>query len=238
MAKNTQISAYSDIKRPLKFHEEELLRVVAQDEIISNALRCEDSAVLDIGCADGNLIQHMLGIYRNVEYTGIDISEQLISIARQRTYIGNTRFLVEDALSHRKFRTYDLAIASGIMSIFDDFTVCIDTWLRYLREGGNLLIFGRFNSKHCDTRVLFRNHFNGAASWEGGLTSFSLKTVGDYLNSRRLSFEFTRFLFPGSLQESEDPIRNYTIETATGSKIMVNGANVLAEYFYLKIRNV
>ena len=49
---------------------------------------------------------------------------------------------------------------------------------------GLLYIFGRFNSRDVDTKILFRNNTGDKAEWEGGLSAFSVHTLSRFLKNQ------------------------------------------------------
>lgn len=228
MGKNLQIDAYLK-PRPLKQHEEELLAMIRKDSPEFNG------RVLDIGCASGNFIQALGTVYPYAHYTGIDASEELIQIAREKLVNPNVTLLVEDAVSYQPSAHFDIIIASGILSVFEDFEPVLDKWLSWLRKSGRLYVFGRFNSRNIDTIIRFRNNFTGG-DWEGGLTSYSVHTVTKYLEKQGFKYIFKRFYLDLELSEQEDPIRTYTIRCADGSMLIVNGANTIAEHYFMTIQ--
>lgn len=67
------------------------------------------SAVLDVGCGTGYPTASYLS-ERGYRVTGIDISDEMIRLARDAT-IPNTEFLVCDLLEYRPSKTFDAVIA-------------------------------------------------------------------------------------------------------------------------------
>lgn len=224
---NRQIAAYLE-PREFKQHEQELLAMIQIDYPQFNG------HMLDIGCATGNFIQAMQAHYPEANYTGIDISADLISIARTRLTEDNVYLLVEDVLRYQPVTTFDMIIASGVLSIFEEFEPVLDRWLSWLKKGGRVYIFGRFNSRNIDTIIRFRNNYVGG-DWEGGLTSYAVHTVANYLEARGFRYTFKRFYLNVELAERDDPIRTYTIPCVDGSRLVVNGANTIAEHYFLTI---
>ena len=227
---NTQISAYSK-DRPPKFHEIELLKLIKKNQID------DYTKVLDIGCASGSFLSLISKEFPKLSYSGFDISEKLISDARDNLSTIDVNLRVSDALSFTPEHKYDLIIASGVLSIFEDLSP-LKLWSSWLAERGNLYIFGRFNTKDIDTIIRFRNHYQGKVEntpWEGGLTAFSLKYVKEYLASIGLKSKFIRFNFPEKLSISDNPIRTYTVDTIDDQKLIINGANTIAEHYFLVI---
>ncbi len=225
---NTQIAAYRQAREP-KHHELRLLELLIQR---APEVRC----LLDIGCASGAFIQLIRPRFAAAKFTGIDISSELIELANKRFEADpNCSFYVRDALAHIPEIKYDVIIASGVLSIFEDFEEPLSKWLSWLASGGMLCVFGCFNSRNIDTINRFRNHHAGG-EWEGGLTSFSIATVGKFLSARGYSYEFIPFSLPVTLAESADPIRSFTITSNDGRTMIVTGANIITELYHLVIR--
>jgi trans-aconitate methyltransferase len=224
--KNTQTEVYV-ANRSLKQHEEEMLELVAARFVD------REFSVLDIGCADGLFCKALKERFPRARVTGFDLSAELISQANSYG-LADCEFTIGDASTYETDQRFDLLIASGILSVFEDFEVVLGKWLEWLRSDGLILIFGRFNSEDIDMRISIRNNFNHSG-WEGGLTTYSLYTVGRFLEAKGYQHEFHRFRLSIDLPRDENPVRTYTIETVDGEKLVVNGANLLAEQFFLKI---
>ena len=226
----TSLNTLSDAYKPfraLKEHEMLMLKKVRE-------FSYENSTILDIGCADGLFISELAKELPKAVITGIDISEKLIATAKAKE-CKNCSFLVEDAVKFKPNKKFDLIIASGILSVFDNFDLILNQWTSWLEKNGRLIIFGRFNANDVDVKVSFRNNFKNS-DWEGGLTSYSIKTIGRFLDKKKFKYEFSKFLFSGDLPKSKDPIRTYTVKTEDGDKLVLNGANLVAEHFFLTIR--
>jgi len=227
---NNQISAYSE-SRPPKFHEIELLNIIANCKIKKKF------KFLDIGCASGSFLSLISSQYPESEYHGFDISPELINLAKHRLENHNVRLTVNDAINFKADQRFDIIVASGVLSIFEDLSP-LNVWTDWLKEKGFLFIFGRFNSQPIDTIIRFRNHFNKnneEQNWQGGLTSFSIKYTTDYINKLGFNCEFIPFNYPENLKKDKDPIRTFTVNTVDNKRLILNGANILAEQYFLKI---
>jgi SAM-dependent methyltransferase len=223
--RNTQIDTYLR-PRDLKDHEQRQLELIAERRPDFRG-RC-----LDIGCATGKFLGAMVERWPDAEYVGIDISPELLEAAREA--VPAATFREGDAVDFAPGEPFDIIVAAGVLSIFDDFEPVLDRWLSWLAPGGLLLVFGRFNSRPVDTIIRFRNHHTGS-EWQSGLTAYSVATVADHLRRRGFEPTFERFVPEFTLSEHEDPIRNYTVDTDDGRRLLINGANVVAEYHFLVI---
>ena len=226
---NRQITAYLD-ERGLKHHQKEQISRIVQD------WPEPPEKVLDIGCANGAMLKGLGSLYPKSYKHGIDLSPQLVKEATSRLGPGFS-IEVADALEFEPKQKFNVIVASGVLSIFEDFTLPLKRWLSWLAKGGWLYIFGPFNSANVDTRILFRNNQRGS-DWEGGLTSYAKTTVGNFLVETGFKlYDFKKFHMPEPLSKHTDPIRNYTLETSEGKLLLLNGANIISEYHFLSIFN-
>ena len=127
------IEAYEDLERPLKYHEEDMLRIMHEtfDDIQGH--------ILDIGCADALFLEAVGTAYPQVQLEGVDLSEELIERCHQR-FSGkdNACFSIADAGNLQTDKTYQAIIASGILTCFDDQLAILDHWLSLLENKGAL----------------------------------------------------------------------------------------------------
>lgn len=228
--RNSQIETYKRA-RTLKQHEIEFIRLIKKclPETFSGE-------VLDIGCATGSALSLIQTEYPRAVLTGIDVDTDLLRLARER--LGAEASLISStAEMFHPGKKFNLIVASGILSIFDDFSHMLKTWIDWLSPRGLLYVFGRFNSQNIDTLIRFRN-LQTTNRWESGLTSYSLKTVSTFLDQQQVKYEFIRFVLNEDLPRSDDPIRTFTCKCEDGSRLVLNGANILAEHYHLIVRKI
>ena len=224
---NTQISAYMNTpENSLKQHQRELLKLIKDNYPIA------PQNWLDIGCADGQLGRELGLFWPQSQGRGVDTSGHLIGLAKKRG-VDNVDFEVADAASLTPVGNgYDLVIASGILSIWEDFRVPLASWLSLLNQNGQLYVFGRFNSDPVDVIVRFRLKHQ---DWEGGLTSYSVESIREYLGPLGFKCEFTPFALESDLEKTHDPVKTYTVMLVTGERLVLNGANTVAEHYFARI---
>lgn len=87
-----------------------------------------DLSINDIGCGYGALLDYLLDKYSNLSYTGIDISEDMITSAQMRYSINNIEFIN----ASKPNVTADYGIASGIFNVRLERTDA--EWYDYLQE--------------------------------------------------------------------------------------------------------
>jgi trans-aconitate methyltransferase len=228
---NSQIEAYLKDPEKLKYHSKELI------EIIKNKIRPESSGnCLDIGCASGVLVRNLSSIFTNYNFTGFDISKDLIDYAKKLNNKSSINFFIGDFNSINFDKKFNLICASGVLSIFQEFEAPLEKWLSWLSSDGIMFVFGRFNSRDVDTKILFRNNTRENAEWEGGLSAFSIHTINRFLKKKGYKCEFKKFILPIEINEDKNnPIRTFTKELKNSEKIVMDGANIIAEHFFLII---
>ena len=227
--KNTQIRKYLE-NQEIKEHEKEMIEFVKSD-----FRNDEEFSVLDIGCATGKLISLIKENFPKAKGHGFDISKELILLAQNRK-LNECDFVTADMLTYAPSQNFDLIIASGVLSIFDDFREPLLKWLDWMKQDGSFYMFGNFNSRNIDTIISFRNNQIGNSNWEGGLTSYSVETVNNFLTEEGYTAVFKRFNLKIDISEHEDPIRTFTKITQDGERIVMTGANIITELYFLKIK--
>ena len=230
-AVNSQIEAYLSDPEKLKHHTSELINIINAEIDVSRS-----GEALDIGCAAGALVRNLSKKLNNFNFTGFDVSEDLIDYANKYKEDERSKFFVGDFNSLNFDQKFDFITASGVLSIFQDLSP-LEKWLSWLSDEGSLFIFGRFNSRDIDTQILFRNNKVEPSVWEGGLSAFSMNTVSKYLMNLGYESHFQKFTLPIELEEDvSNPIRTFTKKMQGGEKIVMDGANIIAEHFFVTVR--
>lgn len=230
MSVNKQIEAYGE-GRMLKQHE-----ILLQEKIKhSFADLSLPLNILDIGCADGKFLNELQLTYKNANVTGFDYSENLIK--QGLNAYPELNLFIGDASVKHDIGKFDIVVASGVLSIFEEPEDLLKIWVNYLTENGKLFIFGRFNSANIDTQIKFRVGDREAA-WEGGWTSYSQKSILEILASNGFEAQFDRFYFDGELDQTENPVKTFTLLSDQGEKFMITRGNVIAEQFFCIVEKI
>ncbi len=107
--------------------------------------------ILEIACGTGNLAPYF--VRAGYDYTGLDLSEEMLAIAR--TVAPEVRFLRGDMRKFTNRRKFDAALITGrsfcYMTSNEDVTNAVKCIHRALAPGG-ILMFSNFNA-----HVIFRN---------------------------------------------------------------------------------
>ena len=99
--------------------------------------------LLEIGCGTGHWSEYFAG--KGFAVTGVDISERMIAVARQRNVTGGT-FDVADA-ERLPFPdgSFDVVAAITVLEFTADPTRVVSEMTRCVKKGGGMLILGVLN---------------------------------------------------------------------------------------------
>lgn len=193
-----------------------------------NLKEFEDVTVYDLGCADGELIRHLAPMYPNRTFIGLDISPDMISLAKQRQIYPNEKYLYVDdeieetsktkflimssvlheIISYRGEMSIDLALhVSGIDKIDPEYIFLRDMMPgesinRYSREGD----IRKAKEKYKTLVPSFEKSF-GSLEIQRNLVHFLIKSR--YENN--WDSELGENYFPINLEDIEKYFPNYNV---------------------------
>ena len=226
--KTSQIHTYKKSYK-LRYHQKILLHIIKK-----NSKKKTYGKILDIGCANGIFIKKFNKEFKEFKCTGVDTSKDMINLAKKNKS-KNSTFLIKDFMKYNMKSHFDIVIASGVLAFYDNYSKVINKMLSFLKKNSYLYIFGTFNSEDIDTIVKFKNNYTNS-TWEKGLNSFSKKRVSNFLKKKKYKFNFKKFDIPFNLKKKKNPILSYTLKSSKNRKIILNGANIRMELFYLIIK--
>jgi len=102
--------------------------------------RC--SAVLDVGCGTGYHIEQIARTYPDISLTGVDISGEMLHIARRKTDCFNNVKLVRKPYRRNLFpdHAFSLALCSYSLSMFRNPYRAVQNLSRHIQDGGLLAV--------------------------------------------------------------------------------------------------
>lgn len=216
-------SPYEEFKAYERFH---FIREAMQRNGINKG------EFLDMGCAKGEFIYYLKDYFPKLRFTGIDISAELISKARQEPRLQDVNFYVADVQDFNLNKSFDYVLMNGVHSIFDDLTTILGQMIKHLKSGGCGYIFGYFNENEIDVLVRFRVH--GTSEWQSGFNQFSLKTVNEALAPFCKEIKCHKFFLSIDLPQKKDSLKSYTLTTKEKGRIITNGANIITDFYLVE----
>jgi ubiquinone/menaquinone biosynthesis C-methylase UbiE len=117
------------------------------------ASRIERGRILDVGCGPGQLLFEIGQINPTVELFGLDISEAMVSLARQRL-CGHSAEIRHGEILRSGYpdNFFDLVTCTGSFYLWDNPRECLDEIYRILRPGRSALLFESY--RDCDRRAV------------------------------------------------------------------------------------
>lgn len=191
--------------------------------------------ILDVGCATGDFLYYMGKLYPRAVLYGVDAMPELIK--RAKTEVPSAKFFVADIFSGKSLpsQKFDFVFMSGVHPDFDEYEPWIKNLLKLSKRGGKLFVFGLFNRYPVDTMTRLRPSGSNLP-WQPGWNLFSKKTIGDYLSSKKIKFEFHDFDIKIDLARHEnDPLRSWTMRLQNNSRMIINGAGIINTFSLLII---
>lgn len=194
--------------------------------------------LLDVGCATGALIAFLSECFPKLECTGVDISEDLLAVAREK--VEGHQFFQGDAtqLDAAWDQQFDVSLAIGVLGIFDEAEAkkVLAELFRVTRPGGSIYLLAQFNDYDLDVCINHRR-FKGSepSNWEKGWNIYSKNTIRSWFESEPAQVEFVDYSMPFALEPQEDPIRTWTMETEHNKYQLTNGLKLLVDLSFLKI---
>lgn len=194
--------------------------------------------ISDWGCAAGEFIYYLKKIFPKDRIVGFDILPQLI--AKANANVNDVDFHIASILdrSSASENEFDISIANGILTIFDDFIPVLKNLLHWTEPGGAIFIDGLFNDYPCDVNVKYNLSENYNSGFlESGWNIFSKKTIADFLSKHELvsNFIFHDFKIQIDLPKKDDPIRSWTEKNQDGSRFITNGLCLIQPQSILQI---
>jgi len=125
-------------------------------------IRNNISNILDLGAGTGLLSKYLYDKYPNANYTLIDISEQMLEIARQRfSGLHNFRYLILDyskELPQNKFDLIASALSIHHLENNDKLLLYSDIY-NNLEDGGYLLNLDQFNASSDEMNSKYNDYW-------------------------------------------------------------------------------
>ena len=198
-------------------------------KLISQRYGEQGISFLDIGCANGAFLfyaKHFLNLNKSV---GIDISDTLLDIAKYN--IPDSEFHLRSLfdINSNEIGKFDVCTCLGTIAIFDDFESTIRSLLEFVKDDGLMLILDCINDYPIDSIMRFKKVSNQSEQdyWQPGFNVTSTATYRNVLTNIGESWQvsFRDFVMPVAIQESDNPMRAWTISTDSNEYELVIGTS-------------
>lgn len=191
----------------------------------------------DVGCATGELIYFFKKLWPHLNYSGSDISGQMLNRAKEVLPDCNFYENSIEVLDKLENGQTDIVTCSGLLPLFDEQEPLINNLINKVSPGGKLYIFTLYNQHPVDVLIRYKDVKN-KDYWEAGWNLFSKETFSSILekNPRSLDWEFADFHMTIDIAKRPDnPWRTWTLKTEEDPRQLINGSNVLTNNCLIKV---
>ena len=188
--------------------------------------------VLDIGCANGELIYNLEKNFKNFKISGTDVRQDLLNKAKRKN-LKKIDFFRSDISKKNKFKKkYDLIICAGVLAIFDDQKKILNNIKTYLKKNGEIYLFGNFNKYPFDVYVKYKDLKKNKNVFQSGWNIWSLLSIKKFFSSKRI--EIKPFNIKKKINKKPDLVRSWTI-TINKKNHFTNGLSIVQNQFWIRI---
>lgn len=205
-----------------------LIKLIAKDKPKSNF------TLLDVGCANGELLFNIQKKFKNANLTGIDVDQKVLQKAKEfcpKNIIFKKKSAASSNYASRKF---DYIICCGVLSIFRDGEKILKNLKKNLNKNGRIFIFDSFNKYFFNLDIFARDYKNKKLR-TFNKNVYSIQFINKFFKKNKMKTKFYPFYLQTSLKRNKkDLIYNWT-EKVAGKKIVTSGLGILQYQYWIKI---
>ena len=191
-------------------------------------------SLLDVGCANGELLFNLYKQFKSTNLTGIDVDEKLLRKAR--IYCPKEISFKKKSATAQKFgnKKFDYIICCGVLSIFKNGEKILTNLKNNLKKGGKIFIFDSFNKYYFNLKIFVEDHRNEKfKTFKKNV--YSIQFIERYFRKKKMRIEYYPFILKTKLKKNKKNfIYNWT-EKFAGKKIVTSGLGILQYQYWLKI---
>ena len=188
--------------------------------------------LLDIGCANGELIYFLSKNLKNIDYFGVDIRNDLLNLAKKKN-LSQANFRRVDFNKRNNFnQKFDIIIASGVISIFDNLNIFFQNLKKCLKTNSKIFLGGHFNNFDYDVRVKYTDLKIKKKIYQSGWNIWSIKTIKNHLKSKKMR-KHNFFIKYDVKITKNDQIRSWTIKI-NKKRYFTNALKIIQNQMWLE----
>ena len=167
--------------------------------------------LLDVGCANGELLFFLNEQFSNIKFYGADIRNDLIKLARKKlpSYIYLKKFDYKQKQSLNK--KFDIILCSGVIGIFDNLDIFFKNIKKNIKKNSILFLFDGFNEHDFDIIRAYKDLNSKITNYQSGWNIWSIKTIKKYFKKKKIVKHPFVIKFDVK-QNKKDLIRTWTIK--------------------------
>ncbi|MDC3027874.1 methyltransferase domain-containing protein [Candidatus Pelagibacter sp.] len=192
-------------------------------------------SILDVGCANGELLYNLKKKYKVNKLTGFEVLPSLIKAAKRNLPKSINIHKVDITKKINTYEKFDIIIISGVISIFDDYKKPMRALLKILKPKGKIFIFNHFNKYNIDVFIKYRTRSKNDNILQSGWNIHSIKGLEDFFNKNGKKTKVYKFKPKKSFKgKSNDSLRSWTFKNKNNENLITNGLSILQDQYWLK----
>ena len=210
---------YSEPKEDNKFFERKIREYIDVERAYS---------VVDLGCANGELLYLLKQKFPHWKLTGYDLTPEFIETGRNFPGLSGVELIVADLFDIN--RTFDIVVCDSVLQIFPEIQKPLEKLLSICNEGGYIFVIGLFNKYDIEVRTQFCDNTNEVSRgiWRADFNQHSQQSIIRLIGSSVQSIEFHEVIMDKDLPFNPDmPINHFTFRDINGKNILTNGLNMI-----------
>ena len=191
--------------------------------------------LLDVGCANGELIYNLDKNFKNLELSGCDIRNDLIRKAKENLN-KKIKFYQRDISKNKLvIGKFDIIICAGTISCFDNINLILKNLMSNLKKDGQIYIFSNLNEYDFNVFTRYEDIKYKKGVMQTGWNVWSKTTIKKFFVQRNKKVKFYKFFSKKvRKQNKKDKIRTWTIKL-NGKNYFTNGLTIIQNQYLVKI---
>ena len=192
-------------------------------------------SILDVGCANGELLYNLKKKYRSNKLSGFELLPSLIKVAKKNLPKSINIHKIDITKKINIDEKFDIIIISGVISIFDDYKKPMRALLKILKPNGKIFIFNHFNKYDIDVFIKYRTRSKNDNILQSGWNIHSIKGLKSFFRDHGKKTKIFKFKPKKSFKgKPNDPIRSWTFKNENKVNLITNGLSILQDQYWLK----
>ena len=189
--------------------------------------------LIDIGCANGELLYFLKKYNKNFNLTGVDIKQNLLNKAKNNLPQDITLKKMDFNTKIKSFEKFDIIICSGVIGIFDDLKVFFSNINKIKKKNSKFYFFGAYNDYPYDIKTKYVDLNMKKKVLQSGWNIWSIKTLKKHFGRKKFKKHYFNMSFDFKKNQN-DLIRSWTIKIGN-KRHSTNGLMLLLNQKWLEV---
>lgn len=191
-------------------------------------------SLIDVGCANGELLYFLNKKFKNIEFEGTDIRKDLIKLARKKIPSSINLKKIDYNKKQKIKKKFDIIVVSGVVGIFDNLNIFFQNIKKHMKKNSIFLLFGSFNEFDVDVILSYKDLNSQIKDYQSGWNIWSIKTIMTYFVNRKVLKHPFEIKFDIN-QNKKDLIRTWTVKI-NKRRYFVNALLSIQNQMWLEIK--